>query len=231
MNCLEFRRQCLAEPDTRERAYLQHKTECTTCAGLAERVARLDQGLEEAMRLPVPEGLESRILLRQTTGRRRSQRRLYGWFAVAATLMLMVGIAQFNHILLRPVSLEYAVINEFNAHPDLYLSRVSADSSEIQRQFARGGIQLKGKLAGLIRAHYCTIHGVDGLHLVFLGEHGLVSVLVMPKNAVLDRVFLADGNRRGYITPADGSGSLAFLGNPGEAFDAIEREVRQSIVF
>lgn len=229
MNCLEFRRRCLAEPDTREEDFLRHKRECRTCAALTEHETGFDRLLRQAAAVAVPEDLASRILLRQTTGRRRRQRRLYGWLALAASLVLLVGVARLNHILLFPASLEQAVLNEFDAHPGMLAAQDAMDPEEIRRQFERSGLRLKAPLQGLLRVHYCDMHGVDGLHLVFAGRHGPVSVLVLPKNALTDRIFLADGRRHGYIKPASGLGSLAFLGSPGETFETIEQRLRQAV--
>ena len=87
MNCLEFRRRCLAEPGNQDSEFVRHKRECAACAEFAVSMHDIDRTLVEALRVDVPENLASRIILRQSlqngqvTGRHKLRR-----YAIAASL-------------------------------------------------------------------------------------------------------------------------------------------------
>ena len=93
MNCLEARRRIATEPGVRDEALAAHLAACAPCAAEAARGARLDRVLRDAAAVPVPEGLASRVLLRQEFAERPAR----GWvkpFALAATVAcIAVAIA------------------------------------------------------------------------------------------------------------------------------------------
>ena len=64
MNCLEFHRMLRTEPDGRDPEFVGHQAQCESCAREATRAMRFEQRLREAIEVPVPESLTSRVLLR-----------------------------------------------------------------------------------------------------------------------------------------------------------------------
>lgn len=63
MHCLESRRSLLTNPRTRTRALHAHLESCAACSQLAVSLTELGRAMEDAANVPVPEGLDERILL------------------------------------------------------------------------------------------------------------------------------------------------------------------------
>jgi len=98
MNCSEYRRLIETEPARSTKSLsqpgVQHVAECSECAEFTRRIRRLDQRIMEAVRVPVPENLEARILLRQSF--QEPQRRPTRWrslWALAASVVLVLSMA------------------------------------------------------------------------------------------------------------------------------------------
>ena len=93
MNCLEFRRTLETDPDCRDEAFSRHRLEGPACAAQAARSAKFERDLRAAVRVDVPDQLESRILLRRAFDDRRTHRsrRIRG-LAIAATLLVAVSV-------------------------------------------------------------------------------------------------------------------------------------------
>lgn len=108
MNCslsrmlLAFPRADLAEED---RAGLSaHVAGCPHCAGIAAGEAALHGAFAKAMQaVPVPEGLHSK-LLREGFAQRgaRHRRQFYQWSALAASLLLALGLGFSGYLRSRP---------------------------------------------------------------------------------------------------------------------------------
>ena len=102
MNCLEFRRICLAEPGNQGNDYLRHQQECPRCAEHVASVIRDDKQIEEALRVDVPDNLASRIILRQSifSGRaeRRRARLMYALAAGVLLAAMITGIGSVSRV-------------------------------------------------------------------------------------------------------------------------------------
>lgn len=72
MNCLEFRRDKLADPRQGSPEALAHLRECAACRGFARAVIEIEVRIAATLSVPVPEGLAERIILRRKTGARFS---------------------------------------------------------------------------------------------------------------------------------------------------------------
>ena len=71
MHCLESRRSLLTNPRASTRAHRVHLESCAPCSQLGVSLLELGRTIEEAATVPVPEGLDERILLA-----RRMEKRL-----------------------------------------------------------------------------------------------------------------------------------------------------------
>ncbi len=227
MNCLEFHRHCLADPDSRDPEFLRHRESCPACARLAARTDALDRDLARAMRVPVPDGLEGRIRLAQTTRRRRVNAR-YSWLAMAASVLLMVSGMRFGYYYMQLAPLDRAVLHEAAEHANMYTPSGLMTVAAIETQFRKARMQLRGPLK-IYAAEYCTIHGVDALHLVLETDHGLVTVLIMPNNAVTAPMHVAGGGLSGMIEPA-ARGSVAVIGAPPTEVAELTQQVEKAVV-
>ena len=71
MNCVEFRRQLLLDPQVDDVQFRQHASDCMRCAEAQQRALGFESALHSALAVPVPAQLAEAILLRQTTEQQR----------------------------------------------------------------------------------------------------------------------------------------------------------------
>ncbi len=247
MNCLEFRRRCITEPNGLGPDCAAHRQQCLACArfakrmtefedrlrgalavdvpaGLAERITRrvdredgatsedsLDHHLGRAVQVDIPEGLAGRVLLRHSFERQREGRnRSLLSVALAAGLALAGGLT----ILLVPPGPGDGLAQEVIAHvqhePQALLSRAEVKAARLTATLAKLGIALDQDIGPVTYAGLCEIGPSLGAHLVVAGQHGPVTIIVLPDKFVQRaREFESDGYR-GVLLPAR-RGSIAVV--------------------
>jgi hypothetical protein len=87
------------------------------------------------------------------------------------------------------------------------------------------GAQVDGLPTEVRYAGICDIRRRPGAHLVFQGERGPVTVLLMPEETVPRRLAIQGDGLEGAVLPA-GSGSIAIVGNRGEHIEALAERLR-----
>lgn len=229
MNCIGFRRALSVRPRSEDPEVLAHRRACADCEAFAWRQAAFERGLEDAVRIPVPEGLASRILVAHGVGleasRRARRRRLRLSLAASAAM----GSAA-SWLVLRQAPLDRAVIAHIERERSHLAERRDLSPEQVNQVLAPLGISVA---VGVGRVHYagtCRIRKDVGAHLVLQGENGPVTVLLMPGEPAGRRLTVHDAEFRGIIVPA-GQGSIAIVGQPGEALAGIERRLRLAVRF
>lgn len=231
MNCLEFRRHCLAEPGSQDSEFLRHKRECPRCADYAAGVGQVDRKLAEALHVDVPANLASRIILRQSIHRdqakRKQRTRMY---ALAASVLLTVGLAGGVFVMTRPPSLDRAVIARINAVPEALVAGEAVSNQKLVRVLDTLGAELKGNLG---RVSYASIYYVREHQcgqLVIAGAKGPVTVLLMPGIYVTHQRPIQNARFTGVIVPT-ANGSMAIVGEQEEDLYKIEQQLRSNLTW
>ena len=220
MNCQEFRQHYLTEPRSQDSVFLEHKQACRACAEFAAQEAAFEQALVGALAVPVPAKLSARVILNQTM---HNTRRPYGLAAAAAVLLILIPVAV---MLLHPwsSSLEQDVIAHIVDEREHLSARAPVPDKKVMAVFETIGVQTKPSLNNVRYAGVCPIRRQPGGHLILAGTQGPVTMLFMPHEAITQqRPIDADGFR-GIIVP-HGAGSVAIVGQPGEALDDFKRQL------
>jgi len=154
------------------------------------------------------------------------------WLAMAASVVLavFVGIRLFGGAATY-ASLEDEIVAHLDHEP--YALRVT-DRPVSERQLASvvpaNVVQMKPQIGLVTYAMSCVIHGHTVPHLVIQGEHGPVTILLMPEEMV-DAVKRIDGKSiTGVILPV-GKGSIAIIGESDEDLEPIEENVLNSVTW
>ena len=87
MNCLEFRREKLADPRRLSPEAQTHPTGCPACAAFAREADETERELDRALLTPVPEGLADRIIFQS-----ENPRPAWRAWALAASVVLAVAL-------------------------------------------------------------------------------------------------------------------------------------------
>lgn len=238
MNCLEFRRACLTEPAGRSGALLAHRNECPDCARFAEEVDVLDDKLLEAMRVPVPDDLQTRIRLRQVIGEEQSRRFARPWqFALAASIFLSVALSglfayQFYSTNRYIDQLRVAVIEHVKEEPQFLAVEEEASGRRFGQVLAAFGGELVQDVASVRVAEVCALRNKNQpiAHTVVNGKMGPVTILYVQGDPVRKTMPIEDDQFRGMLVPA-GQGNLAVIGEPDEPLQPLVDKLQQGIVW
>lgn len=216
-HCLEVRRVLGAEPQRRDSAILAHCQSCVACAAYLRDMLALDARLDRALAVPVPEGLEARIVLDASLKHDRRTRPVT-WLALAASLVLAVGIGTtlwWNRMpaeMPLTAALVQHVRNPQEADAIVPGQPLIAQVSLVQGVLDKVGAHINGGLNDVTYARVCPFRGRLVAHLVVRGKDGPVTILLLPHIKVdQPRHFNEDGFR-GMLEPA-GTGSIAILAN------------------
>ncbi len=236
MNCEDYRQQISADPSFDGGA--GHLSECRECQAFRREMLSLDERIRRAMRLAVPElslpelpGIDEAAddgkVVSLDTARRRPRAT---WFAIAATVMLaaLVGVRMLG------VGVTYdSLADEVLAHLDHEPAALRPSTTPVAGdQLARvvpASVAELDRSAGLITyARSCEINGKTVPHLVIQGEHGPITILLMPDEPVAAAIQLDGENIHGVILPV-GDGSVGIIGARDEQLERVEKNILDSV--
>ena len=162
--------------------------------------------------------------------RRRSKAPL--WFAVAATVVLGLSIA----LRMSSFFVEYdSQADEVLAHLDheprsLVVTDVPVSDRRLQRAVPASMAVFDRDETLITYANPCIINGKRVPHLVVQGQHGPITILLMPEEKVAEKTPLDGATVHGVILPV-GEGSIAIIGPREESLEPIQENVRASLTW
>lgn len=218
MSCLDFRRSVLADPSLRSVGSQTHADECADCLAFLRHIRGLERGISEAALVPVPEGLEERILLRNLP---RARIR-YARYAVAAAIVAATGLlthewTQRTHepaVLPGTVAADeahaaaMAISFVLEHEPRLLHQGRRGDPAVLRESLARLGLKLP---AGEIQALYlgkCPVPGGTGDHVVLFGPWGKVTLILVADQRLSDRKIVSLRQQTAIAAPARAGGYI-----------------------
>jgi len=228
MNCVAFRRALDTAPGTLSPEMLSHRRECASCETFARRQEAFERRLAEAVRIDVPEELASHVLLAHSLrlkADRRVRRRRLLFVSLAAGVVL--GLAA-SWLALRPGPLDGEVVAHIEKEASHLVQRRELSPAQVNEVLAPLDITVAGDLGTVHYAGTCRIRKRLGAHLVLSGEKGPVTVLILPGERVAGRIPIVSPRLRGIIVPME-RGSIAIVGEPGEALDAVESRILRAV--
>lgn len=241
MNCLDFHRLTLSDPNSHDAGYLQHARQCAACRGYAERGAAFEGSLREAMAVEVPADLLPDIMLQQAISAEQSPQRHCvepsAWWArppltLAASLLGVMlagwlGLQWFG-------SAELSFPDEVIAHIEHEIAHLheagEVGDAKVAALIGSFGGHVGGRLGKVSYAGSCTIRNRKGLHMVLDGERGPVTVLFVPGEQPGNETRFNRDGYQGELVPA-GGGSLAIVGEQGEPLAPIITRLDDAIAW
>jgi hypothetical protein len=232
MNCDQYKEAISGDPSFDGGA--GHLSECSSCQAYRQEMIALDDKILRALSLNVPElnmpelpEIETSNVVSLSSRRRFSPPT---WFAMAATVVVaaLIGI-RFVGVDNRTLAED--VLAHLDHEPNALVVTDVAVSDERFRSVVPARIASMDRSAGLITyAQSCEINGKDVPHLVIQGEHGPVTILLMPGEKIPSALPLDGDTVHGVILPV-GSGSIAIIGVREERLDLIEERVLKSVTW
>jgi hypothetical protein len=234
MNCLEFRRICLSDPYASAADFAAHRRECHECTRFAESVTAFDKKLLDAMQVPVPDDLATRVKLRQVIGEEH-ERRVRPWqWALAASIFVTVALGGFFGLQVYATNqyiaqLQASVIDHVNSEPDFVSVQGKVPSDKFARVMAAFGAEVVNKdIEPLITHAYVCVMDNRPIAHIFAGTGGQVTVLYVTGAQIGGDTLIKDDSHQGVLIPA-GSGNFAVIAPKGEPIEPLVTKLKQSI--
>lgn len=244
MNCEQYREALAADPSFDGGA--GHLSECSACQAYRSEILSLEQIIGRALALDVPElevpelpeivaeGSPESSTTRSDNVVALPKRPVLPpvLLGLAATVVLaaFIGFRMFG----TDVG-QLSLADELLAHIDhepaaLRVTNVVVNDARLE-SVVPADIARLDHSAGLITyAQTCKIRGRHVPHLVIQGEHGPVTILLMPDEMVSEPQTVTGEGVNGVILPV-GNGSIAIFGEREESLDRIEKRVLDSVTW
>lgn len=239
MNLAEFKRKLMTDPHSRDPAFLAARKKNAEFARLAAESDAFESQLRTALEVTVPENLDEDILLRQSMESASSRRKMPFFLAVAAALVLSVGVSLF--VLLDSGGPAQHDLAEYMAwHWELdgpaamsTSHHQSSDVEQIRRIFADLGVHVEHALMDSIRlAKFCPTPDGAGAHVVLETDDGPVTMFYMPRSQAPDaprHVELPDG-MLGWLINLE-RGSMALIAEADRDTRELADEIQRKLSF
>lgn len=226
MNCLEFRRDKLADPRRLPPEALAHLNDCAACRGFAAEVDENEARLAAVLDVPVPEGIAERIILRRKTQTRFSPR--LGMLAASLLLTFAFGFLQWKDA----GSQEYArlAIEHVMHEPESFTSTRLADPELLRRVMHTFGGEMQASLGKVRYMKLCPVPEGTGWHIVFEAEDGRLATLILipAKRMKTDAEQAQIGGWNAVARPG-GQGFYAVIADSPDALAKADELIRQRV--
>ncbi len=229
MNCLEFRREKLVDPRRLSHEALAHLEQCALCHAFAQSVEGSETRLTKMLRVPVPDGLAERVILRRKNGFSFTSRRR----ALVATSLLTVGIGFTFWKWKALPSQDYArlAIEHVIDEPESLTTTRNADPALLRKVLHDFGGELTAPLGQVRYIRLCPVPGGTAWHIVFETEHGFATLLLIPERDMNSNSTRAEFAGWNAIAQPGGKGCYAIVTQSPESLDAVSLMVSQRIAW
>lgn len=221
MNCLEFRKLLLTDPRVRTPGQVRHLAECGACASLAREMEAFEARVHDAMRVPVPEALAERVLLR-----RKIRAPAVRTWALAASLIAALGAGIYfysaqvgeDERLLTAVTpgtshpAVKAIGHVLDDEPRMLKERRGVDPIAMRAAFARLGLNAPAAGTTVLYFDKCPMMGGAGEHVVLQTPFGHVTLILVPDQPFASRDVVVDRDRAAIAAPR-GPGGYILIGD------------------
>lgn len=200
MNCLEFRRRTLIDPNDPHPARLAHKETCERCARFSEQMLYQDELIREAADINAPEGFAARILLNQSLQSQSRRPTRWYWLSLAASFLLAVVL--IPPLLQQEPAFEERLAVHMEHHNVLESEHdVFAASPEgIAEVLAGADTALPPEIGNIRYAATCIVDGETMAHLMVEHDDGDYVVFLVPERQLPSYAFETD-DWTGEVTP------------------------------
>jgi len=209
MNCLDYRRELLAEGRESEPMRL-HRLGCGACAELQREQAAFEGELRRALEVPVPEGFVERLSQGARSGAPRAARRRLLAAAAAGIAALGAGVLLWRgrDDPMAMACIDFVMKDEaksimMGAMPREEAQRMLAETLPLERIERLGQVKHIGP---------CPFGAGTAYHVILIVPQDKVTLLVMPDTPMGATGRAAQHGMHAAVTPA-GKGSVGVVGS------------------
>jgi Protein of unknown function (DUF3379) len=229
MRCADYRRSMMVDPRDPDPQLREHRESCNECRLYTERLMHFESRLERALRVTVPAHTDATagpdadfhgnsassvplLSAKSQSPARHSPIHRRGWWAMAASVLLAIGVAGALWLSVPGPSLAADVVTHMAGEPDAWRrTDVAVPSIELQDVLRDSHLRLAAGAGMVSYASSCAFRGHRVPHLVLQTAAGPVTVMVLVHEQGAKPVQFDEQGYRGVIVPVPGHGSLAVL--------------------
>ena len=190
MNCLEFRRLSLIDPEDEDVGRQLHADGCPECAAFAQDLLRQNELIREATEVEVPDGFAARILLNQSLQLQSRRPTRAVWLSLAASILLAVALipAIVDQVFYQPF--EEELVAHLGYHDVLkHSGSTPADPAKIAEVLTVANTAMPTSTENIIYASTCVIDGVKMAHLLVKNGDDEYVLMLLPEEHFSARTF------------------------------------------
>jgi hypothetical protein len=235
MDDFEFNTRAHSNPDDTQQDFLDALTDRADRRQLLDEVRMLDQQLKTlSASLQVPPQLKQTLLRTAQPSVQKPSAMKRSVFALAASLVLAVGFV-VSTVQYSPSADELAMHDAMIEHlvheEPRYADAQPIEWSEVEAVLASANIKLQLPANTLI-VTFANLCGLGSnrraVHLVTIGEHGPVSMLLIHSPPIGGNMEVQDNRFKGRIVPAS-SGTMAVVGEKDEQLEKFESLLKNNV--
>lgn len=220
MDCLEFRRAALADPQQLPAAAASHAQHCPACRAFLEQSRESEAHIADALRVAVPRRLEERLLA--SLGLRRTKR-----FLALAAGVLIVAAAGVLVAVLRPdpvarAGIDFVVFEEAQS----IVEAKPADFGVAAAAARKMGLSLSTQLGDIRYVCFYPFAGGAAHHLLVKTPLGKVTLLLIPSGQRESRASVSARGLEAVVLPA-AAGSVAIIADSSRSIQRAEVLLKQ----
>lgn len=239
MNCLDFKRLALSEPNSKQVSFVEHSKECPECLKYIGSVQKMDADLGSSLNVEMPKDLVARLQLNQemtqstSTGGFAVRR-----YAIAASCALALFVAGFiasnqygasSNLESDYQALLSGVVEHMNEQPITPVWDVERANRNASALLASYDDELKMKpMSNLQFSKICPLGLYRGLHATLDTVDGQVTFAYIKGDPV---EALKDAGYKGYVSrvkPVRG-GNLVIVSRSQKSLDQADNQLEEAM--
>ena len=242
MNCLDFKRLALSDPNSAEPSFVLHSKECPDCLKYVGGIRQMDADLSKSVDVQMPSSLMARLELNQMLEEEASEQvsssRGFRGYAIAASFAAALFVSGFfasnyfavpNSIGTDYEALLSGVVEHMNEQPltPVWDSQRANQSANTHLANYDGEMKLKF-LDNLQFSRICPMGQYRGLHASLETPDGQVTFAYIKGDNVDD---VLDASYEGYVArvkPVRG-GNLVIMSRTNKALQVADKQLEDAI--
>ncbi|MDO7085697.1 DUF3379 family protein [Pseudocolwellia sp. AS88] len=235
MDELQFRRSIYEDPHSTDEDILNAKASDPSKQKFAKEIQQLDDKILNALKVPVPDDMVQKLILRQALESHQQQKKKKRvHLALAASVAFAMGLTlNFMNF-----STAYTTVGDYAfAHTEFEASHFSnADEAKVSlaslnKKMAAFHGNFSDNLGQLIFADYCRFDGMKSLHLVFKGETSPVNVFILPNDVDIAFTNSFSNQQLNGKSMQFKDANIIVVGDKSEALDKWQDNIKSNVTW
>jgi hypothetical protein len=212
-----------AAPGEVSEALAAHLADCAPCTLFQQQMRGMDQDLAQVLAAPLPAraGARVRPLPVGPAARRSARRPGPAWLALAASLVLGLGVGVLFWALRPQPSLAAGVVRHIEWEAGSWSAVAPMTAAATAPVLAAAGVSLTPADLTVTYARICLVNGHWVPHLVVHTATGAVTVMVLRQEHIAQRQAFRQNGYSGVLVPTPAGGTLAVVAQGEPDLDAV----------